>query len=405
MPIATGVAKSVAYKVEATWGTVPGTGSASTMRRISCDLDQSKGTYESQEIRTDYQIADYRHGVKSAKGTLKGELSPGSYADFIAAALRRAYTVVTAITGMSITIAASGTQYTLTRAAGSYLTDGVKVGNVVTLTAGAFSAINLNNNLYVVAVTALVCTVIVANGNTLVVEGPIVTSTMSFPGKKTFAPTSGHTNLSYAIEQRYADIPQYELYVGNKVSTLAIQAPASGMVGIDVGFMGQYRYQAGGTQYFVSPSAAGTAGVLASASGVLIVNGTAVTVVTGLNINYDGGMTAPQGVVGTNLIPDIFVGRIKISGDFSTYFQNATFRDAFDLESQVALGVLLTTGTSKAADFVSIMLPNIKLGGASKDDGEKGLTEKIPYMALLNSAGGTGTSSEQSTIAVQDSLA
>lgn len=405
MTIATGVAKSVAYKVESTWGTPPSAGSANYLRRVSCDLDQTKGTYQSNEIRTDYQIADFRHGVKKAGGTLKGELSPGSYADFIAAALRRAFTAVTALTGLSLTIAASGSAYTITRGSGSFLTDGVKIGNVVRLTAGSFTAANLNTNLFVVALTALVCTVLVVNGGTLVAEGPIASATMTLPGKKTYTPISGHTDLSYSIEQRYTDINQYELFTGNKVSTLAIQAPATGMIGIDIGFMGQQRYAAETSAYFTSPTAASSTGVLASSSGMLVVNGAAIAVVTGLNVSYDGGMTSPEGVVGSNLIPDIFEGRVKITGDFSAYFQDGTFRDAFDDESAVTLALVLSTGSSGTADFVALSLPNIKLGGAQKDDGEKGLMEKIPFQALYNSAGGTGTSTEQSTIAVQDSQA
>ncbi len=406
MTIATGVAKAVAYKAESTWGTAPGATGAAYLRRVSCDLDQSKGINESQEIRTDYQIADYRHSVKTAKGTLKGELSPGSYSDFIAAALRRAFTAVTPIAALSITIAAGvSPAYTLTRGSGSFLTDGVKIGNVVRLTAGTFNTANLNTNLFVVALTATVATVLVVNGGTLVAEGPITGATLTLPGKKTYVPITGHTDPSFAIEQRFADIGQYELFVGNKVSTIALQMPATGMIGIDIGFMGQQRYQGGSSPYFTTPTAAGATGVLASSSGVLVVNGAPVAVVTGLNVSYDGGMTSPQGVVGSNLIPDIFEGRVKISGDFSAYFQDGDFRDAFDAESACTLALALSTGSTGTADFIALSLPNIKLGGASKDDGEKGLTQKVPFMALYNSAGGAGTATEQSTIAVQDSQA
>jgi hypothetical protein len=54
---------------------------------------------------------------------------------------------------------------------------------------------------------------------------------------------------------------------------------------------------------------------------------------------------------------------------------------------------------------MTFVLPRIKLGGASKNDGESGIVQTIPFTALFNSAGGSGTTTEQTTIVVQDSAA
>jgi hypothetical protein len=51
------------------------------------------------------------------------------------------------------------------------------------------------------------------------------------------------------------------------------------------------------------------------------------------------------------------------------------------------------------------MLPNVKLGGATKSDGEQGLILTCPFTALYNSAGGTGIATEATTIAIQDTAA
>jgi hypothetical protein len=96
--------------------------------------------------------------------------------------VRRAFAAVAAITGLSITIAGSGPTYTVTRAAGSWLTDGVKVGQVGRLTAGSFNAANLNKNL-VICVTATVLTVMPVNGVALVAEGPIAAATWTPPAR------------------------------------------------------------------------------------------------------------------------------------------------------------------------------------------------------------------------------
>jgi len=124
---AAGVFKQLAYKVESTYGTAPSQASAQALRRVQSTVDLVKETYQSNEIRTDLQMLDFRHGVRRVQGKITGELSPGTYKDFFSYALKRDFAAVTASTSVSLTIAASGNYYTVTRAAGSFLTDGYKV--------------------------------------------------------------------------------------------------------------------------------------------------------------------------------------------------------------------------------------------------------------------------------------
>lgn len=402
--IAEGIRKSIFYKKEATWGELPGATGAKTIRRVTGNFNLAKEAYQSEEIRTDYQIADFRHGVRSIEGSINGELSPSAYADFFAAALGRDFTTGVAITGASITIAGTGPTYTVTRAAGSYLTDGFKIGDVVRLTAGTFNANNLAKNLLVTNVTATVLTVIVLNGSTMTAEGPIASAAVTVFGKKTFAPTSGHTNDSFTFEEWYSDIAQSEVSTGLKVNTASVSLPATGLTTVDFGFMGKDQAQSGGTQYFTSPTAQGTAGIFAAVNGALLVNGAVVALVTGLNININRNLSM-EPVVGSNTNPDIFGGRIAVDGEFTAFFINGTFRDLFKNETESSIVVALTTSNLKDADFMSIVLPRIKVNSDTKDDGEKGIVSTHSFQALLNIAGGAGISSERTTISFQDSLA
>jgi hypothetical protein len=402
MTIAAGVAKQLRYKVEATFGTAPGATGAQVLRRVNSTLDLSKDTYQSAEIADHRQVADMRHGVRRVGGNIKGELSPGTYKDFIAAALRRAWAAVTAITGASITIAGSG-PYTLTRASGSYLTDGIKIGDVARLTAGSFTAGNLNKNILVTNVTALVVTGIVLNGSTLTAEGPIASATLAVTGKKTYVPASSHTDLSYSIEHWYSDISQSELFRGCKVNTVGINLPPTGMAEIDLGFIGQ-DITTDTAVYYTSPTAATATGIVAAVNGALLVGGTQIATCTGLSLNIAGGYTGDP-VVGANTVPALLPGRVAVSGQFTAYFTDATLRDNFINEDEITLVVALTTSNVAAADFLTLVLPRIKVGGAGKDDGEKGLVATFPFTALYNSAGGAGISSEQTTLVVQDSTA
>lgn len=404
MPSASGVFKTLAYKAETTYGTAAGASGAQYLRRVTSDLGLSKDTYQSQEIRTDQQMQDMRHGVRRVQGTINGELSPGTYAAFMAAALRKDFVAVSAMTGLSITIAASGSNYTLTRSTGSFLTAGVKRGDIVRLTAGSFTAANLNKNLLVLAIgSATVLTVRVLNGSSLTTEGPIASATITMPGKKTWAPTSGHTNQSFSIEHYFSDITQSELYTGCQPSTLDIQLPASGLATLGIGIMGQ-GITAAGSQYFSSPSAATTSGLLAAVNGILAIGGTPVAVLTGLTLNVQSNRSG-EPVVGSNVVPTLFPGRILVSGQATAQFDSVTLRDAFINESEFELVSAFSTDNTAASEFLSIALPRVKANGHQLNDGEGGLIATIPFQALLPSSGGSGSANELSTIAIHDSLA
>jgi hypothetical protein len=400
MPIAVGINKQVSYKQETTWGTpAVGTGGKS-LRRVTASFNLEKETYESSEIRTDYQIADMRHGVRSVNGSVSGELTPGTYSDFIGASLSRDFTALAPVTGLSLTIAVAGT-IVITRASGSWLTDGIKIGDVVRLTAGTFGA-DLNKNLLVTALTALAMTVVTLNGSTVAAQGTAVTgAAVTVVGKKTFAPTSGHVDRSYTFEEFYSDIAQSEVTTGNKVNTVSLALPATGLVTCDFGFMGK-DMQTGTTQALTSPTAQNTFGSFAAVNGLLLIDGVSVGLLTGLNININRNMSTAT-VVGSNSIQELFEGRIVVDGDFSAYFQDGVFRDKFLNEVEISIIAVVTSSSANNADFVSFVLPRVKVNSNGRDDGEQGITAQHSFMALLNSAGGAGVATERTTLSVQDS--
>lgn len=401
MPLARGTAKTVSYKKETVWGTLAGATGGKQLRRVTANFNLAKETYESNEIRTDRQVADFRHGVRSAEGSLNGELSSASYADFMAAILAKDFAAKTALSGMSITISGAGPTYTVTRAAGSFLTDAVRVGMVVRLT-GTFNAANVNKNLLVTAVTALDLTVVVLNGTNLVAEGPIASAGMSFPGKNTLVPKTGHTDDSFTIEEWFSDIAQSEVYTGMKVGSMNVQLPASGLATVDFSFTGKDLASKGTTQYFTTPAAQGSDGIYAAVNGAVLFNGTPVAVITSADFSVERGMENAQ-VVGSNSIADIFSGRIRATGNLSVYFTDAVFRSAFDAETPVSLVFSFVEGSDAAADFVSFVMPKVKLGSFTKEDNELGITASTSFTALLNDVTGTGL--EETTLMIQDSAA
>lgn len=402
MGIAQGIRKQLVYVKEAAWGVAPAASTAvQTIRRVTGQFNLKKDSYQSDEIRTDYQMADFRHGIRSAEGSLNGELSPGTYAPFLSAALARTFSAITATAPGQVIIAGTGPSYTITRATGSFLTDGVKIGHVVRFT--GLNTNNNNKNLLVTDLTSTVLTVIVLNGATLTGETVATGVSYSVPGRENYIPVTGHTDDSFTFEDRQADVPYYERYTGLKVNSLAVSIPANGLATVDVAFMGKDMDRGAITPYFTGTvTAEGTTGIFAGVNGALILGGTVVGFVTSVDFTVNRNLSM-EPVVGSNVNPDIFEGRCIVDGTFSAYFFDGVAPELFANETETSLVVAMTTSNANNADFVTVSLPRIKVNGADKDDGEKGIIRTYPFQALFNSAGGAGVKTQATTIQIQDS--
>lgn len=410
MPIAAGLFKQLVYKVETTYGVAPGQSGGQVLRRVTSTIDLSKESYAANEKRTDFQISDFRHGVRRVGGQITGELSPQTYGELFGIALKRDFAAVTALTGLSITIAGTGPTYTLTRAAGDFLASGIKVGDVVRLTAGTFNANNSNKNLLITDMTATILTVLVLNGSTLTAEGPIASATVSLPGRKTFVPTTGHTDRSVAFEHWFSDVPASELFLGCKIGKAALSLPPTGLATVSFDVMGQDFADttakrgsvALNTQYFTSATAITSTGTLAAVNGILRVGGVTLATITGLSVDISPAYTGDP-VVGSNTIPQMFPGKVSVTGQFTAYFDDVTLRNVFVNETEIELLAAFTVDNTAASQFIGITIPRIKVGSANKDDSDGGIVQTFSFQALLNTAGGTGVKTERTTFSMQDS--
>lgn len=87
MTFATGGFSGVNYVEEVTWGTTPSTPTMIALRNTSAGLVLSKDTFQSEELRSDRQISDFRHGTFQVGGDIGFELSYGEYDTLMEAAL------------------------------------------------------------------------------------------------------------------------------------------------------------------------------------------------------------------------------------------------------------------------------------------------------------------------------
>jgi hypothetical protein len=402
MAVAQGIRTQIKRVKQSALGTAGSSGSK-LMRRVTFTPNKESDTYASNEIASHQMSTGATEGPSRINGTLAGELSAGTYDLEFAALLRKDFAATAAITSLSITIAGSGPTYTITRSSG-WFTDGVKTGDIIRLSVGSLNAANIAKNLLIISLTQTVATVVPLNGVALVAEGAIAGCTVTVIGKKTWTPTTAHTNDYFTWEKWYADLTKSELFVDVKPASADISIPATGVATVSFPVVGLTRALAG-AEVLTSPTAESTSSVLAAVQGRIVVNG-AVTTVTGLQIQIDGTTSTGDPEVGSNTLSDLQVGRIKVTGSFTAKFSATTLQTLRDDQTVVKLIGVLADSALATAEFLTFVMPAVKLFGDTADDGEKEIIRSYTFTAQYYGAGHATTADSHPTIiSIQDSLA
>ena len=87
MAIANGAQHSLHYIAESTYGTTPSTPTWTPLPHTGTTLALTKDAIESEKLRGDRQVEDFRHGNKSIGGDVSSELEYGAFDDIIEAVM------------------------------------------------------------------------------------------------------------------------------------------------------------------------------------------------------------------------------------------------------------------------------------------------------------------------------
>ena len=417
MTIANAINKKVVIGVQGAKGTVCAAdlATAQTMRFIKATQGQTNETYASNEMRPDRQVGDVNLGPQSCDGNMSGELSPDTYEKLMAAIMRKAW-ATGEVSGpeSDITVAVtSGASATFTSAAtATFITDGLKVGDVVRWTGfvvtGTDARANNAHNFLITALTEKIMTGTFLDGVAAIAKAETEAVTVTVVGKKLWMPATAHTENWLTIEHNYSDVDLSEVFYDCKVSSMAIKAPATGIPTIDFSFLGlQVNDLLTGTSpYFSAALAITTTEAVLSGKAVVLIGGTAQALATGIDLEVKGNNAAMAPVLGTNVKPGITDKRLEVTGNISIYFENATVRDLFKAGTEVSIYAVFPISDAADADFIAIQIPRAKLTGAAKD-GDAEIIQSIPFQAIFNSAGDDGVTLTVDTLAttlsIQDS--
>jgi hypothetical protein len=185
----------VAFIEETTYGSTPGAGNFETARFISENLSGTPDTVESQQIRTDRMSSGQVAVGLKVGGALNIELAKETAIDkFLESVMYSTWDTFAAVT-VDLTIVTS--TKTISRSTGSFVTDGLVVGDIITL-AGFTNSVN-NTQVMVATVSALSLTYV--GPSTLVDE---VGSGTSYDRADKLV--IGTTKKSFSMEKKFTDL-------------------------------------------------------------------------------------------------------------------------------------------------------------------------------------------------------
>lgn len=378
----TGKAVRVAFLVEATLNTAPGTSGGEVLRLTpSPGLSLRKDAIRSNEIRDDGLSTIPRHGSRMVSGSFSGELSASSFNTPIAAVCRATQTAASTLTQAtaSLTSIVFGSNYVAlvtTTSTGGWVTGGIRVGDVFRITGS--SATNNNLNAQVVAMTTHTLTV---PSGTFTAEATAVTSYSLTRGTKIFN-ADAVVRSSYYVDQYYQDLDLSEVFGGCRFTGLTLNGSPNGMAEIALSVMGlsASSLASGASPYFTAPTEYTTA-PLVFADAAIYFDGAKITTATSFSLSLDnGGATLP--VIGSSVSPDVFDGSARLSGSLSFLTEDLDTLGDFADEDELELFVLMQGVETAPKSYVGLYVPRLKLMNLDKPLGsDSALIETVQWEA------------------------
>jgi hypothetical protein len=192
---------------------------------------------------------------------------------------------------------------------------------------------------------------------------------------------AGTTRRSFTLERHHQDIGKYLRSTGCQFNAFSLSVAPNSMVTGSFGVIGKGFTTSASALGSATYSAETTTAPFDSFTGSITEGGSAVAVVTALELSVDNGMEA-QYVVGSDetLLPSI--GKSTVTGSITAYFEDTSLIDKFIAETASAIVFTLTDALGN--DYI-VTLPNIKYNSGSPEvSGPGAITVTLDFVALYN---------------------
>lgn len=360
----------VAFKAQSGKGT-PATGSSGYVLRTAGGPGGrlTKNSYRSNEVRRDKMRTRGRHGLQKVSGSYTCEASIAACDPFFSAFFRGAYVAEVTIdqTDASLASIVTDSGGTITAGGGSWITAGVRVGDICKLTA-SHTAGNNDRRFRVDALTATVMTVTFLDGAGLATDATADDFTLVIIGQKLINPAAGSlSEVYFTIEEYDGDLDLSELFYDCKITSVRFYFQAGGLLMVDIGFTGTGYFATADTAAaptLTSPTES-TGLPLAVIDAVAAFNGANMVDLTSFELNMSVGAAAPE-VAAATISPDVFTGAFSASLNFSMLRSDYAKMTAFTAETLLSMQVVAAENEDEPADFLSLFVPAFTIGGIDK---------------------------------------
>jgi hypothetical protein len=386
MPIGSNTRVVLTYIEEVTRGTTPATPTLTVLRAIGRNVNLEKEILESAEVRPTRQRSDVRHGFNRVAGNPGFQLSLQDYDDQIEYAMGGTWAAVT--TTGTPDMGADGTLNQFTRAAGSWITDGFRPGDIITTTGFTTTANN---------VTAKRCIAVAATTITMGADVTLVTE-VSGPGQTLDMVGNridmGTTLKTMTIERQFQDLTLYQVFRGVAVNQFSLTVSPEAIANGTLDLIGMSSDAISGSSLDATPTAAQDTSPFAAFDGALWEGGAIIAVATSLDFNINNQRTL-EGVIGSKFSPDVFDGTAIITGNLSVFFESAALQAKFFNETESSLWMRLDD--LNGTDFMDFKFYRVKYTGHGMDPGGTGpVTQGMPFEATEQTTYGTAMSVQRS---------
>jgi len=386
MGYGTGARSRLIHCVETVEGTTPIAPSWKTLRRTTggSGITISRQTLESSELRADRQSAIPGLGNKGIAVNVPLEFSFDSFDDFLESILASAFAVAYSLTALVVTVAAAAK--TFTRATGSWITDGVKVGDHVTF--GGFTDAGNNATFIVTAVSALVLTCAAASGLVNVSADDGVTATTT---RKVMS--NGVARKTFTMEEGFLDLdtPLYQVARGVIANKFALSIKNNAKVTGSFDLLGLSSEDLAEASIAASVADPTDTDVFDSFTGSILEGGTAFEAAQSLDLSVDASGSHKYALYHDDPAFNS-LGRIKITGTLTSFFKDAVLANKFLNKTPSSIAWTLTDGDGNS---YLITLPHIVYTGASHTVPEDDIPLSLPFTAGVDPTTGKMISIER----------
>lgn len=365
--------------LEDVYGVTPVSPLLKRIRLTGTTLALAKGNFVSEELRSDRQIADSRHGSKQIGGDIMTEMSYASHDDYLEAVLCGTWAVKAApVTAVTISAQASDNSINFSANNAPLVEKGDRI------TIAGFTGTVGNNRAKALVVSRTVAKIVISGGVPLVDDaaGESVTVT-TLTGKL----SAGVTRRSFSMLRDFTDATadRYHLFKGLELNKFDLTVGVEGIVKVGYGIIGKTQDDPSDSEPDTTTyTDVNTNAVMDSFLGTVYEGGTLLAIATEIKMTLENGI-APKFVIGSDSTNKPSIGRSALTGQLTAFAEDAALLRKFINQTDSSLKFSLS---DQAGNSYRFTFNRVKFNGGQMDTSGQGpVVVPLPFQALLSNAG------------------